>query len=96
MVGSSSLTLFCTHGSERVLLDANQVPVRDPSEVFQWPQYLDTGALFWPDTVEQRMQLILFGESDLEIEFLRCNQFGTGRGPLLQNSTSAIAKTVWS
>ena len=37
---------------EVLLLDADQVPVRDPSEVFRWPQYLDTGALFWPDTVD--------------------------------------------
>jgi Mannosyltransferase putative len=37
---------------EVLLLDADQVPVRDPSEVFRWPQYLDTGALFWPDAVD--------------------------------------------
>src|SRR6266568_1815018 len=37
---------------EVLLLDADQVPVRDPAEVFRWPQYLETGALFWPDIVD--------------------------------------------
>jgi Mannosyltransferase putative len=34
---------------EVLLLDADQVPVRDPIEVFRWPQYLEAGAVFWPD-----------------------------------------------
>jgi hypothetical protein len=37
---------------EVLLLDADQVPVRDPAEIFQWPPYLETGALFWPDIVD--------------------------------------------
>jgi hypothetical protein len=37
---------------EVLLLDADQVPVRDPTEVFRWPQYLDRRALFWPDTID--------------------------------------------
>jgi Mannosyltransferase putative len=37
---------------EVLLLDADQVPVRDPAEAFQWPAYLETGALFWPDIVD--------------------------------------------
>ena len=37
---------------EVLMLDADQVPVRDPAELFHWPQYLETGALFWPDIVD--------------------------------------------
>ncbi|GMF24608.1 unnamed protein product [Phytophthora lilii] len=35
---------------ERVLfLDADNVPVRDPSFLFESPEFLETGAVFWPD-----------------------------------------------
>lgn len=39
---------------EVLYLDADQVPVRDPSEVFAWPQYQETGAVFWPDIIDLR------------------------------------------
>ena len=35
-----------------VLLDADQVPLRDPATLFEWPEYRDTGAVFWPDVVD--------------------------------------------
>jgi hypothetical protein len=34
---------------EVMLLDADNVPVRDPSYLFDASEYLETGALFWPD-----------------------------------------------
>ncbi|ETI55277.1 hypothetical protein F442_01957 [Phytophthora nicotianae P10297] len=35
---------------ERILfLDADNVPVRDPSFLFESPEFIDTGAVFWPD-----------------------------------------------
>jgi Mannosyltransferase putative len=37
---------------EVLLLDADQVPVRDPAELFDWPQYKEAGALFWPDIID--------------------------------------------
>lgn len=37
---------------EVLLLDADQVPVHDPSCVFDWPSYRDAGAVFWPDVVD--------------------------------------------
>ncbi|MEQ1770381.1 MAG: hypothetical protein ABL879_11130 [Devosia sp.] len=40
--------------AEVLLLDADQVPVTDPAIVFDWPQYRDTGAVFWPDIVRLR------------------------------------------
>jgi hypothetical protein len=36
---------------EVLLLDADNVPVRDPSFLFDRPDYAATGALFWPDIV---------------------------------------------
>lgn len=35
-----------------VLLDADQVPLRDPAVLFDWPEYRDTGAVFWPDVID--------------------------------------------
>ena len=37
---------------EVLLLDADQVPVRDPAELFDWPQYKEADALFWPDIID--------------------------------------------
>ena len=40
-------------GFENVLLlDADQVPVRDPAEIFDWPEYHEIGAVFWPDVID--------------------------------------------
>lgn len=39
---------------EVLLLDADNVPVRDPSPLFDDPAYQQTGALFWPDIVRFR------------------------------------------
>ncbi len=36
---------------EILLLDADNVPVREPSFLFERPEFRDTGALFWPDIV---------------------------------------------
>jgi len=38
---------FC----EVLLLDADNVPVREPSFLFECPEFRDPGALFWPDLV---------------------------------------------
>lgn len=37
---------------EVLLLDADQVPARDPAEVFDWPEYRAEGAVFWPDVFD--------------------------------------------
>lgn len=37
---------------EVLYLDADQVPVRDPTELFSWSQYRETGAVFWPDIID--------------------------------------------
>jgi hypothetical protein len=35
-----------------LLLDADQVPARDPAEAFAWPQFAEHGAVLWPDIME--------------------------------------------
>jgi hypothetical protein len=35
--------------AEVMALDADNVPVRDPTYLFDCPEYLATGAIFWPD-----------------------------------------------
>jgi hypothetical protein len=49
-----SFALQHSRFAEVLLLDADQVPVRDPAEIFDWPQYREAGALFWPDMIELR------------------------------------------
>ena len=34
------------------MLDADQVPVVDPTVAFDWPQYCEAGAVFWPDILD--------------------------------------------
>jgi hypothetical protein len=35
-----------------LLLDADQVPLRDPAELFDWQCYRQSGAVLWPDIVD--------------------------------------------
>lgn len=44
--------LMWSRFAEVLLLDADQVPTRDPSCVFDWVAYRETGAVLWPDTVD--------------------------------------------
>ncbi|MGB3899789.1 MAG: hypothetical protein WA973_14695 [Mesorhizobium sp.] len=39
---------------EVLFLDADQVPVRYPAELFDWPDYQRMGAVFWPDVIDLR------------------------------------------
>lgn len=49
-----SFALAHSRFAEVLLLDADQVPVTDPAALFDWPQYAETGAVFWPDVVDLR------------------------------------------
>lgn len=49
-----AFALARTQFAEVLLLDADQVPVRDPADLFDWPAYRETGAVFWPDVVDLR------------------------------------------
>ncbi len=49
---------------EVLLLDADNVPVQDPSYLFDCPEYQESGAVFWPDcerTRENTEQWLAFG-----------------------------------
>ena len=47
-----SFALFHSRFAEVLLLDADQVPICDPTGVFDWPEYQRSGAVFWPDIVD--------------------------------------------
>jgi hypothetical protein len=47
-----SYALLQSRFAEVLMLDADQVPVRDPALVFEMPEYLQTGAVFWPDIID--------------------------------------------
>ena len=47
-----SYALMHSRFREALLLDADNVPVRDPSFLFDQPEYRNTGTLFWPDIVQ--------------------------------------------
>jgi len=40
--------------AEVLLLDADQVPIADPAPLFDWPEFRETGAVFWPDIFDLR------------------------------------------
>ncbi len=47
-----ALALAWSSFSKVLLLDADQVPTRDPAEVFDWPDFIRTGAVLWPDVLD--------------------------------------------
>ena len=49
-----------------LMLDADQVPLRDPSELLQWKGYGDTGAVFWPDVADILATNPIWRECNLE------------------------------
>jgi hypothetical protein len=42
--------------AEVLMLDADQVPVVDPSVAFDWPRYREAGAVFWPDILDLKAE----------------------------------------
>jgi len=44
-----AFALLYSSFEEVLLLDADNVPTNDPTELFNWPEYERTGAVFWPD-----------------------------------------------
>ena len=54
--------------AEVLLLDADQVPVKDPSGLFDWPQYLGKGAVFWPDRIDLSAENQIWSACDLKPE----------------------------
>jgi hypothetical protein len=48
-----SYALMHSRFSEVLFLDADNVPVKDPSCLFERPEFQETGAIFWPDIARQ-------------------------------------------
>jgi hypothetical protein len=47
-----SYAILQSRFAEVLFLDADQVPVRDPTFLFDAPQYRENGAVFWPDAID--------------------------------------------
>lgn len=81
-----------------LFLDADNVPVRDPSFLFQTPQFLDSGAIFWPDFWHPRNTIFnIHGDSLLwelvDMDFI--DMFEQESGQLVINRRkSAVALEV--
>lgn len=57
---------------DRVLfLDSDNVPVRDPAFLFKSPEFVDTGAVFWPDFWQPSHTLFYLREDSLLWELLQ-------------------------
>ncbi|MEO9874670.1 MAG: hypothetical protein ABJM26_13355 [Anderseniella sp.] len=59
-----------------ILLDADQVPLRDPVALFEWPEYRDTGAVFWPDVVDIASDNPIWNMLDLQQDQVRSWESG--------------------
>ena len=44
-----ALMLYLTSFAEVLVLDADNLPLADPSFLFESPEYVSSGSLFWPD-----------------------------------------------
>jgi hypothetical protein len=53
---------------EVLLLDADNVPARDPAFLFDCPEYRGTGAVFWPDAVDIAATNQIWKETGLHAE----------------------------
>ncbi|RLN59918.1 hypothetical protein BBJ28_00016615 [Nothophytophthora sp. Chile5] len=54
---SKVFAIYNSHFDRVLFLDADNVPVRDPSFLFETPEFVDTGAVFWPDFWHPRRTL---------------------------------------
>lgn len=59
-----------------LLLDADQVPLADPEVLFDCPQYLETGAIFWPDIIDLAAENPIWPMLGLEPEQVRSWESG--------------------
>jgi hypothetical protein len=47
-----SFALMCCRFEKALLLDADQIPTRDPASLAEWPEFERSGAVLWPDAVD--------------------------------------------
>jgi hypothetical protein len=60
--------LIMSRFREALLLDADNVPVRDPAFLFDTPEYGEAGALFWPDSIDIAATNPIWTETGLPAE----------------------------
>ncbi len=68
--------ILASQFQEVLLLDADNVPLQDPSFLFDAPAYTDTGALFWPDMQVLNKEHPIFSILELEPLETRCQESG--------------------
>jgi hypothetical protein len=59
-----------------LMLDADQVPVVNPAAVFDWPQFRETGAVFWPDIIDLSADNPVWDLLDLPLRQVRSWESG--------------------
>jgi len=63
--------------AEALLLDADQVPILNPAAWFDWPEFRETGAVFWPDIIDLRADNPIWEACGLPAE--RTTSFESGQ-----------------
>jgi len=51
-----AFALLHTRHRQVLLLDADNLPLADPTPMFNWPQFRSSGAVMWPDTSNWRVE----------------------------------------
>jgi hypothetical protein len=70
------LALQWSRFAEVLMLDADQVPVSDPTGLFAWPEYERTGAVFWPDIADLNADNPVWNAVGLPAERVRSLESG--------------------
>lgn len=77
---------------EVLMLDADNVPVVDPSFLFDSPEFVSTGAIFWPDVLDVSKDNPIWRELDLPAT--QRTSFETGQMLIDKGRHGAALKTV--
>jgi len=89
-----AFALLHSRFSEVLLLDADNVPIVDPTFLFDTPQFCDTGAVFWPDITRLPLTAPLWQLSGVSARLEP--EFETGQILLHRKRCfSAMTVTMW-
>ena len=78
--------------SELLFLDADQVPVENPDKVFEFGQFKDTGAVFWPDIMDLKKKNPIWSQLGLEARSLP--SFESGQVLIDRDRHLSVLKTI--
>ncbi|GMF28055.1 unnamed protein product [Phytophthora lilii] len=68
--GAKVYAIYHSYFEKILFLDSDNVPVRDPSFLFESQEFIDTGAVFWPDFWHPRHTIFNFHGQSLLWELL--------------------------